>query len=54
MCSARFKGLLKAQFPLKSLLPLARLPSWPGCGTGLLSTSLVSLAFLCRLQTRKR
>lgn len=53
VCFARFKGLLKVQLPLKSLLPLARLPSWPGRRTGLLSTNLVSLAFMCRPKTRK-
>lgn len=34
-CFAHFKGLLKVQLPLKDLLPLARLPSWRGCITGL-------------------
>lgn len=35
VCFAHFKGLLRMQFPLKNLLPLARLPSWHGCVTGL-------------------
>lgn len=54
LCCAHFKGLLKVQLPLKDLLPLARLPSWHGCITGLPSHRAWQASLLTwRLQARK-